>query len=303
MSFSEEKKRKLREKNFEESKLDPFHSKYGLFSFAGTLAVNLPSYDSYASPRRDSDGNVKLSPRNFLVSPSKKGKASDAYFSVPGFLAVGDKYKDPSKSTVNNREKAAKMKAVHDSPFKLPGPFELKAQYEYIPTEKITQKRYKSTFPRNFYTSPGKKGVANCTPGVTFSDYDHVPDPFSTIKHRTNESHSPCFKPVGTTSNLFDKNVYSLDGIRLNKKIIKTQVQKPIDVPFRPPNMSKTNILDALFSKFEYIPSVPGSSPKTTKFQSESNVPWRPTIKESTTPTPGIAFIKKNLKQEYKLNF
>ena len=294
-------KRKLREKNFAESKLDAFHPKYGLFSFAGTLAILPTSYEQSKSPRRDTDGKVKTSPRNIAASPTKTGKGPDAYFSIPGFLSVGDKYQDPWKNSLKDRERAKKMHSVHDAPFKYPGSFELVSAYEHMSEYKPT-KRTKSTCPRGFLTSPSKKGSPNCTPGLTFSEYGHIPDPIRLKKpsgKSSTQEGPPGFKPTGNTPQLFDDSIYTSEGILAAKKVLRPKLTPFRDPPFKPSNPTKHNLIDALFSKYEYIPPRSGT-PKINKTHKD-NGPWKPSTRNFSTPTPPVTTMLSNLKKEFKM--
>ena len=172
--ITEAEKSKIRLKNFEDSKYDPNKPKYGLFSFTGTLAVLPTSYERVVRARRNSDGAVVTEPRNFLTSPVKKGKNSDVLFSFPGYTSIGDKYKDPTRPQLYEKIRAEKMIKSHDAPFKPSGPTDMIAIHEYMTIDKPRMKRRRDSEgnvifePKNFYTSPAKKGHPNTTPGTSF---------------------------------------------------------------------------------------------------------------------------------------
>lgn len=300
MDKLEEEKGKLRAKNFLESKLDAFQPKYGLFSFAGTLAILPHEYDKKLQKERDSEGKVKTTPKNITVSPIKLGKGPDVYFSIPGFLSEGDRYRDPGNLTISDKERAAKTKKVHDSPFKSPGPFELKSQYEHL-SELVPKKRNKSTCPRGFYTCPTKKGNPNCTPGLSFSDYNYVPDPIRSkrVKNSQVSIETPGFKPTCNSPQLFDPTIYKFEGVLPVKQILKAKLKNPHDLPFKPSSPTKNNLIDALFSKFEHIPPR-AISPKFSK-AIEEKVQWKPSTRNFSTPTPAVATMRSNLKKEFKI--
>lgn len=290
---------KTRMKNFEESKLDPFQAKYGLFSFAGTLAIQPHSYDPAKPSRKDKDGNVKISPRNICISPLKSGKTPDAYFSMPGFLSIGDTYKDP-KPVFSESQRAKKMIQVHDTAFKLPGPFELKSAFEHMSDLK-SKKRTKSTIPRNFYTSPSKKGNPNCTPGVTFSDYEYMTKPSVPMKLNKLSEKSEKFKMTSNTPDLFEKNIYRFEGVLPNKIYKKIQKKPVIETPFKPSSPCKKNLPDALFGFSEYItPRV--ETPKLRNHKAETPAPWKASTKEFSMPTVPTAMMPFNIRKEFKVS-
>lgn len=289
---------KIRLKNFEESKLDPFQAKYGLFSFAGTLAIQPHSYDQVKHNRKDKDGNVKISPRNICASPSKQGKTPDSYFSMPGFLSIGDMYKD-HKPNISESERSKKIKKFHDSPFKLPGPFELKSTFEHV-SELKQKKRTKSTMPRNFYTSPSKKGNPNCTPGITFSEYEHLPSPKAQMKLNRLAEKSEKFKPSSNSPELFEKNIYKFDGV-LPNKILKNMNKRVVnETPFKPSSPCKKNLPDALFGFAEYVPPRV-ETPKLRNKKAETPLPWKVTTKEFSMPVVPTAMMPFNIRKEFKI--
>jgi hypothetical protein len=294
MQTKEDPKAQLRLKNFTESKLNAFQSKFGLFSFAGTLAIQPHSYDQSPSPRRAKDGSVIIHSRNIVVSPVKSGKGTDAYFSVPGFLCSGDKYVDPTKIRSPKRINAAKIKSVHDQPFKDPGPFELKAEFEHMTELKPMRKRNKSTMPRNFYTSPMKKGTAKCTPGLTFGEFEYLPNQ-SLVKAKKISSNTEKFKPSSNTPRLFDDKIYNAEGITMKPKSSTATKPVKIETPFKPTSPSRD-----CFSAFEYVPPR-STTPGGKKLTLSDKVPWKATNKQFTTPTSTIALLFSNLKKDFKI--
>lgn len=286
---------KTRIKNFEESKLDPFQNKYGLFSFAGTLAILPHSYEQSKSPKRDKDGTVKTGPRNISASPSKSGKTPDCFFSIPSFISIGDQYKDP-KLLKQDKSKPDKFSFTHDAPFKLPGPFELKSNFEHK-SELVPHKRTQSSAPRGFYTSPAKKGVPNCTPGLTFSQFEHVSKP-PNIKLNKISRDCEKFKPTSNSPDLFDRNIYTYEGVLPIKPVKK--VKKVIEVPFKPSSPNKSTFPEALFGVCEYLPQR-CVTPKTGKKKAETPVPWKVTTRELTTPTVPTATMPCNLRKEFRI--
>lgn len=289
---------KIRLRNFEDSKLDPFQAKYGLFSFAGTLAIQPHAYEQVKGGRKDKDGNVRISPRNICASPTKVGKTPDSYFSMPGFVSIGDAYKDP-KPTFSDSENSKKLQKFHDSPFKLPGPFELKSTFEHV-SELKPKKRTKSTVPRNFYTSPTKKGSPNCTPGITFNEYEHLPSPKVQMKLNKIVEKSEKFKPSSNYSELFEKNIYKFDGVLPNKILKKLDKKQGDGIPFKPSSPCKKNLPDALFGFAEYIPPRV-DTPKLRSKKAETPLPWKATTKEFSMPVVPTAMMPLNIRKEFKI--
>lgn len=315
--LTEAEKSEMRRKNFEESRLDPNKNKYGLFSFAGTLAILPHSYDRKFKSRRNSDGGVITEPRNFMTSPPRKGKNNDALFSPTEFISIGEKYKDPPKFYLNEKVRSEKMRKSHDVVFKPGGPTDNQTIFEYISPEKPKQRKRRDSEgnilfePKNFYTSPAKKGVPGVSPGTTFGEpFEHIPEPYDRPKelkrkerldHLTKVPDRP-FKPTGNHSNAFNKDeaVYNIcDDI---KKVVKRP--KPVkaathEMPFKPCGKMKAYLNDALFGEIpEYIPepliSVGRKSPS-------SSVPWKVTYNDPTRPTPSISAMKTNIRSEFKI--
>jgi hypothetical protein len=84
-----------RQRFYEESKQTSENkSRYGLFSYTGSLCIADNSLSRKVIPERDTDGRVATGPRNFYTSPGKKGTVK-GYFSAPMFHSIGDPYNDP----------------------------------------------------------------------------------------------------------------------------------------------------------------------------------------------------------------
>jgi hypothetical protein len=312
---SEAEKSEIRNKNFEESKLDTTRSKYGLFSFAGTLAILPHPYEKKPNGRRNSDGSVITEPRNFMTSPTRKGKLSDALFS--NYETMNEKYRDPPRSYLNDKQRAERMRKSHDVPFKPSGPTDQITIFEYISPEKPRVKRRRDSEgnvtiePKNFYTSPAKKGIASITPGLTFGEtFEHSVEPFDRpkelkrkerIEHHSKMPDRP-FKPTSNKHGTFNKDEEVFDICKDLKKLVKKP--KPLsiashDTPFKPNRFNKSHLVDAMFGEVpEYIPDplVPlvRKSPSPT-------APWKNTTKDISRPTPSVSLMKSNIRSEFKI--
>jgi Domain of unknown function (DUF4586) len=309
-------KDQIRLKNFEDSKYDPQKQKYGLFSFTGTLAILPNPYYSTTRPRRNSDGNVITGPPNISTSPPHKGKNPDALFSFPGFVSIGDKYKDPTRPQIYEKIRAEKMIKTHEVAFKPTGPTDMVSIQEYMSPDKpkIRKKRDSEGNlifePKNFYTSPMKKGHPNTTPGTSFGgNFEYISEPYSRKKDLEKKQrveskakmHEKPFKSTSNNTKVFnsDQEVYHTDDNL--KKILKKS--KPLKIanheaPFKVPSPTKSYLIDSLFGKIpEYI-----SDPfPSIKRGSRSPSPiWKHTTIEHTRPTPSISSMKMNIRSEFR---
>ncbi len=70
--------------------------------------------------KKDADGKVPTENRNIYVHPTKTGYIDQELFSGPGYVSVGDPYKDPKSLMRTHKDKEA-YKKVADLPFKDPG--------------------------------------------------------------------------------------------------------------------------------------------------------------------------------------
>lgn len=315
--ITEAKKDELRLKNFEESKFDSSKNKYGLFSFAGTLAILPNSYEKVKRARRNSDGGVITAPRNFQVSPIRTGKQNDSLFSPVSYISLGDKYRDPPRPQLKEKSRVEKMMKAHDQSFKPPGPTDMVTIFEHIATDKPKIKRRRDAEgnvimePRNFYTSPAKKGSPNRTPGVTFGEtFEHLPEPYDRPKDLKKkeriESHAKMpdrpFRPTGNMPQVLNKDE---DVYNIHEEVKKTvKKQSPVkyashDAPFKPTNPAKLHVMDAVFMKVpEYIPD---PLPTITRKSPSPGPMWKSPTKEFSKPSPSISFMKANIRAEFSL--
>ena len=157
--------------------------------------------------------------------------------------------------------------------------------------------------PRNFYTSPPKKG--NNTPGVTIGPYpEFIPDPYDRkdkLKRGKSSNvrgvvHDAPFKTTdhGNTTFTKDMDVYGGDVKQKPPKRSSSQKGVPHDQPFKPPNPSHGEI-----GKYpEYMPN-PMHVPKR-KAPSEQE-PWKATTRQRTSPSPSVTANYKNLRSEFPM--
>lgn len=257
-----------REQFFQESRFDPYHPRYGLFSFTGTLAVGDDSIGKRTKPKRDSDGKVATAPRNFYTKPVKQGKTNDVYFSTPSFHTVGDRYVDPHR--ILSRTKPSPPKE-ETPPFKPGGPIRTPyTLFEHETVEAAVKKAVKDADgrvvvgPRGFVVSPPKKGQAGATPNLTFSSFPAMNDPFDRKKQLDWEEQIrqkkliQADKPFRSNSpggRFFTSNTEAYGTLkqeppRLSPRMTQSAVFAKHDLPFKPSNPSKTGITDMTIGKY-----------------------------------------------------
>lgn len=298
---------KSRTKYFEESKFDPTNQKYGLFSYPGTLAVSKSPYFQEQKRRKDKDGNVDCGPKNFTTSWPKSGKGPDALFSLPE--GKGEQHVTPISVYSKEKERVKKQLKVHDNNWKHPGSITEKlSPFEYVEgrAEQKVVKNFKDGVPigpKNFLTSPMKKGSASVTPGITFSKYpEHLADPYN-LKNTKNKilkgvkiaNHDSPFKSTDYGMKTFDKdiNIYGGEFKKSSKKRVLSQsISFKHDQPFK----SSGNPREYFSPHPEYIPN---PLPKLYRKAPSDSEPWKTTISARSTPTPSISFNSKNLRSEF----
>lgn len=313
--ITELEKAEIRKKNFEESRFDANKQKYGLFSFTGTLAILPNSYEKVRRSRRNSEGGVITEPRNFSSSPAKKGKNPDALFSFPGFTSIGDKYKDPPKAYLSEKYRAEKMLKSHDVPFKPTGPIDMVSIPEHLPSEVTMKKRKRDAEgnvifgPKNFYTSPAKRGHANMTPGVTFGgNFEHIPDPYDRKRDAYRKDminskakmHEVPFKSTSNHLSVFNSDLELYHADETSKKTLKKPKPEKIaqhDTAFKPPSSVKSHLVDALFGKIPEFMSEPMAF--AVKKSPSPTVTWKSPTHSNTRPSPSISTMVTNLRSEF----
>ncbi|OMJ65162.1 hypothetical protein SteCoe_38994 [Stentor coeruleus] len=176
----------IRKETFQQSKFDPMKSKFGVFSHPGFLAT---TEDTYARPlrnHRDSEGNVILGPKNFMVSTSKSN-ANGGCFSIPNYDC--DLYEDPPRVYQIEKSRAERMYKANGSAWKHSGiHIDQQYPYNYAPDPIKSVKNHREpdytvkTGPKSFFAAPAKKGYS--TPGITIGKVpEHVSDPYESYEN------------------------------------------------------------------------------------------------------------------------
>ena len=297
-----------RRKFFEESKFVADNQKYGLFSFPGTLAVSKNPYYQSKKSRKNADGTVELLPHNIVSGSCKTGKSPGDYFSYPEYKS--DKYTGKAPSYSTEKERADKMKKNHDTNWKPPGQspeklslFEHKPSDTFKPIQRKQADGSVRLEPRNFYTSPPKKG--SFTPGITFGKYpEHMPEPYQVKNSKSKAdnikgkiaAHDSAFKSTDFGNRYFspDSEVYGGEFRQKTQKRAVSQSWVQHDLPFKPCRLKS----EAFNPYPEYIPSpVP---PMRRKIPSERE-PWKTSVSARSTPTPSITKNYTNLRSEFPI--
>ncbi|OMJ94196.1 hypothetical protein SteCoe_2680 [Stentor coeruleus] len=302
-----------RKKAFMESKFEPKNQKYGLFSYTGTLAISDRPYYTKHESHRDKDGIVKTGPRNFYTSPGKHGNTNDVYFLKSQYYS--DKYTEPAKFYLKDKERAEKMKKNHDINWKpggnKPEPYSL---FESMPTEKPKKINRKGPDgkviigPRNFMTSPPKQGAPTTTPGVLLGpDFKYIPDSYDRAKQLAHEERikhhskmqSSSFKSMDAGGRLFYdfKQTFNTEGIVPSKSSRQTSEPKIVkhNQPFYPMSSGHYDC----FEKYpEHVPDVRVPYPKSPLGDKPS---WKSTTNLRTIPSPSIVTSSRNLRTEFPI--
>lgn len=303
MKTKEKELEESRKKIFEESKFIANNQKYGLFSFPGTLAIAKSPYFNETKSHKGKDGTVQLGPANILTRATRTGNSPCDYFSPPLFSS--DKYTSNVSFFASEKERTKGMLKNHDTKWKPPGkPIENLSLYEHKPSETLKTIKRKQldgsvlTDPRNFYTSPGKKG--STTPGITFGKYpEYMSDPYDLKKPKkiVNSIHDSPFKSTDFGSRYFTKDLELYNNESLIKKPQKKSVSHswaPHDLPFRPSG----KVSYAFNKPVEYIPSPPMLKKRVKNPDCEKE-PWRCPISARSSPTPSISKNSCNLRTEF----
>lgn len=304
--------------------------KWGYFGYTGPLAIGDNSLAPQAkrkAPAGDEEGEPMY---NIKTNPAKKGATPDVYFSFGPPLALGDPYIDPMLRT-------KKPKCVPIDPemmFKPPGKVKYSinklAPFEYVPhcnglrDPLAMHAKYKDfTAPRNFFTSPAKKGGAGLIlPGVLFGDgeerkfYEHVPDDYDNarkIRKAELEAHyaklqEQQFKSMSYGNRAFfsDIDTYFTEFPRgiPREVVVKNYNQYPHEAPFRPSNPSKKGYNATMQPFPEHVPD-PIPAAATRKAPVEDAPPaWRPCHpREVCNPMPSVQTNLRNLRADFPRSF
>lgn len=289
-----------RQKFFSESKFQANNQKYGLFSYTGTLAISARPYFPPAKSHRDSEGKVIIGPHNFLTSPTKTGKLNEVYFSSPEYIS--DPYrKTSSRKVLGTQSSSWKPAGPKPEPYAL-FPHEASEVHQRLnkkgPDGKVIIE------PRNFFTSPAKKGTGQ-TPGVLIGPlYEYMNEPYDRKKKLMSEERkkhiekmqSESFKPMDHGGNYFSDNkaTFGSEGVlKTTRKIEFTPVVVKHSLPFYPPGVNKQEC----FEKY------PEHSPDTRRSPIKTFISDKPSWKDSTVtrtiPSPSISTSAINLRNEY----
>jgi hypothetical protein len=268
---------KSRAEFLQESLLDPYKQRFGLFSYS-TLAVGDDSVGRRTKPRRDKEGAVIIEPKNVSIRPLKRGKTADVYFSKPLFHTIGDPY-DKRKS-VKPQEQAENQDA--EGPFKPAGPFDPGySSYPHEASEVYKKKNFRDAEgavvlpPKNIIARPLKIGNAGSTPNLTFGSYPAITnEPYERkrlmeIEDRKRKAaknlHEKAFRGISHGDRNFANLVQTFGKTEMPPRSPSRPVSVPVvehDHPFKPANPSKKGIYDMTIGRFpEYKEGRDGKKP------------------------------------------
>jgi hypothetical protein len=304
--------------------------KWGYFGYTGPLAIgdNSLAPSTVRKPKAEEEEAEPM--RNMLTQPPRKGATQDVYFSFAPPLCLGDVYVDPMLRT-------KKPKCTPIDPemmFKPPGKVKYstnKLGYEYIPHQnnlrdpQAMHDKYKDyTAPKNFFTSPAKKGGGGVlTPGVLFGEgedrklHEHMADDYDAPRkqrraelevHRSKlqEQH---FKAMNCGNKTFgtDMDTFHNDqpcGIPREKKPENLKPY-PHEMPFKPAAPTKKGHNGTLEPFPEHvpdpIPAPPGRRPPPAE---DAPPPFKPGCpRQLTNPMPSVVCNIRNLRSEAPRSF
>jgi len=304
--------------------------KWGYFGYTGPLAIgdNSLAPSTVRKPKTEEEEGEPI--RNIQTQPAKKGATPDVYFSFCPPLCLGDVYVDPMLRT-------KKPKCVPVDPemmFKPPGKVKYsinKLGYEYIPHQsdlrdpQAMHDKYKDyTAPKNFFTSPLKKGGGGVlTPGVLFGDgderklYEHLPDDYDAprkkraaeLEYHRSKLQETAFKSMcyGNRPFFSDSESFQCDqprGIPREKKVENLGAY-PHEMPFKPSHPAKKGLMGTMEPFPEHIPD-PAPQPPGRKPPPAEDAPpsWRAGApRQVTNPMPSVATCLRNLRSEHPRSF
>lgn len=140
--------------------------RFGLFSQPASTAICDNSVDKNLKAKKDEDGKVITGPRNFYTTKMKKGAAEDVLFAKNGYLGGGPLI-NAAINSMRTIVKDGHLKAGHEKDFKPARDvgeklYKMKYEYKEEGLDKKTAKKDEDgnviIGPKNFYTSPPKKG-------------------------------------------------------------------------------------------------------------------------------------------------
>lgn len=311
--------------------LDASHEpKWGYFGYTGPLAIGDNSLARRAVRKPKEEAEEELPNRGVMTNPPKKGATPDVYFSFEPPLCIGDMYVDPMLRTRKEKCKPVDPEMM----FKPPGKVKYstnKLGYEYVPHQnnirdpQAMHDKYKDyTGPKNFYTSPAKKGGGGVlTPHVLFGDgeerklYEFMGDDYDAPRklrvaeleaHRAKlqEQH---FKSMSIGGKCFggDMETYHNDqpcGIPREEKPEDLKPY-PHESPFKPSAPPKKGINACLTPFPEHLPD-PIPAPPSRRPPPSEDAP--PSFKQGfpqkvTNPMPSVTMHLRNLRSEHPRSF
>ena len=315
----EKKLEEKRQKNFEESRFDSTKKRWGLFSFPGSLAISENSVAKKPVRQNNEDGGVAIGPRNFYSGVGKRGKTADTTFGRPTFTSIGDKFHNPDYHTKSYRvARERKARSVHDgAAFKQAGPVKYPhLPYPYMPQDVEKPKRARGEqgevviAPRNFTTSPAKKGRPNCYPKTAFTahpeyicdNYNRRKEMESTAWKKSKESmpHETAFKAMHHGQKPFnsDREIVGTEvkpGPEKRERPTKPFVEH--EKPFYPSKPPKTANADKTIGRFpEYMEQKEAGCKKRQPKVEDPPPKWRHTYNAVTDPTPSVVRMRRNIK-------
>lgn len=306
--------------------------RWGYFGYTGPLAIGdnslAPSTARKPPPAEDAGEPI----RNVLTQPPKKGATPDVYFSFEPPLCLGDLYIDPMLRT-----KRPKCKPVDpEMMFKPPGKVKYsinKLGYEYIPHQnnlrdpQAMHDKYKDyTGPKNFFTSPQKKGGGGIlTPGVLFGDgedrkmYEHMADDYDAPRkqrqkeleiHRSKLQEQQ-FKSMCYGNRTFQNDIEAFHndqpcGIPREKKAENYNAY-PHEMPFKPSNPAKSGKSGG-FGGEPFPEHIPDPIPQPTGRKPPPPEDAPPSFRTGcpskvTNPMPSVATSLRNLRADFPRSF
>ena len=157
----------------------------GLFSAAPSIAISDNSYHIPVKKRLNEEGTVAIGPKNFNTSPGKKGKTNDVSFGRPAYLAESSEGAVIRNAANLSLSPAKTARVPHERAWRTGSSLKPpRMSYEYMEpfVHKKIQRRDNDGAviiePRNFMTSPMKKG-SSMTPGCSFQESRrHMSEPF-----------------------------------------------------------------------------------------------------------------------------
>jgi len=272
-----------------------YKGRFGLFSYQGCLASGEDTYSKPTPFRKSQDGRVPTGPKNFYAGRPKTNAAS--CFSSPLFNAIGDTYADPERPQKSYKEKADKVKTMHQRAWKGGGTSRSQSLYKHIPEGPPEPKSTRNfdgsviTGPKGFFTKPAKKG-SNSTNGISFGEYAHIEDPYERkseflreqAKKQREKIIGNSFRTMshGNSNFVRDKKLFSTEGISAAKnKFIEFQ-----GIEHQRPFIS--NCFPKSRGSFSNYPHVADPGKERPKTSAKQTLPWKATSNSYSLPQRSV---------------